>query len=138
MPTVKGHRILIVVTAVLVVLLIAGCGSGTELANAGSPTSPPPTVDLTTAPEEPTAPVVGATVEPATTVQPATTNEPGVTVQPVKTNESGVTVEPVTTDKPPTAPVPTPDLTSIEALLSGIDGDLGDDAGAAASEGSPQ
>ena len=126
MPTVKGQRILIVITAVLVALLIAGCGSGTELANAGSPTSPPPAVDLTTAPEEPTAPVVGATVEP------------GVTVQPVKTNEPGVTVEPVTTDKPPTAPVPTPDLTSIEALLSGIDGDLGDDAGAAAYEGSPQ
>ena len=126
MPTVNNHRILTVITAALVVVLIAGCANRTELADAGSPISPPPTVDVTTAPEEPTAPVVGATVEPATTVQPATTNEPGVTV------------EPATTDKPPTAPVPTPDLTSIEALLSGIDGDLGDDAGAAASEGSPQ
>ena len=126
MPTVNNHRILTGITAVLVVVLIAGCANRTELADAGSPISPPPTVDVTTAPEEPTAPVVGATVEPATTVQPATTSEPGVTV------------EPATTDKPPTAPVPTPDLTSIEALLSGIDGDLGDDAGAAASEGSPQ
>lgn len=126
MPTVNNHRILTVITAALVVVLIAGCANRTELADAGSPISPPPTVDVTTAPEEPTAPVVGATVEPATTVQPATTSEPGVTV------------EPATTDKPPTAPVPTPDLTSIEALLSGIDGDLGDDAGAAASEGSPQ
>ena len=126
MPTVNNHRILTGITAVLVVVLIAGCANRTELADAGSPISPPPTVDVTTPPEEPTAPVVGATVEPATTVQPATTSEPGVTV------------EPATTDKPPTAPVPTPDLTSIEALLSGIDGDLGDDAGAAASEGSPQ
>ena len=132
MPTVNNHRILTVITAALVVVLIAGCANRTELADAGSPTSPPPTVDVTTAPEEPTAPVVGATVEPATTVEPA------ATVQPATTSEPGVTVEPATTDKPPTAPVPTPDLTSIEALLSGIDGDLGDDAGAAASEGSPQ
>ena len=125
MRTVKSHRILTVISAALVVMLIAGCGRRAEVPNAGSPTSPPPTVDVTTAPELPTGPLVKATVEPVMT------DERGATAEPTAIAQPGAT-------QPGTTPGPTPDLASIEALLSGIDGDLGDDADAAASEGSPQ
>ena len=124
MRTVKGHRILTVVSAALAVVLIAGCGRRGEVPNAGSPTSPS-TIDGTFAPELPTGPLVKATVEPVMT------DERGATAEPTAIAQPGAT-------QPGTTPGPTPDFASIEALLSGIDGDLGDDAGAAASEGSPQ
>lgn len=128
MRTDKGHRILTVISAALVVVLIAGCGRRAEVPNAGSPTSPS-TVDVTSATEPPTGPLVGGTVAPETTDEPGAT---AATAEVATTPGSGATAQPNTT------PVPTPDFASIEALLSGIDGDLGDDASAASYEGSPQ
>lgn len=122
MRTVNSHRTHLVISAALVVLVVAGCGRRAEVPNAGSPTSPS-TVDATSAPQLPAGALVGATGEPVATDEPATTAEPS---------------EPAATAQPGTTPVPTPDFASIEALLSGIDGDLGDDASAASYEGSPQ
>lgn len=119
MRTDNSHRILTVISAALVVLLIAGCGRRAEVPITGSPTSPS-TVDVTTVPETRAEPGASSTVEPVATDQP------------------GATAEPATTAQPGTTPVPTPDFAPIEVLLSGIDGDLGDDASAASHEGSPQ
>lgn len=119
MRTVNSHRILFVISAALAVVLIAGCGRRAEVPNVGSPTSPS-TVDASSAPESSIAPLASSTVEPLATDGSAATAEPGATARPT------------------TTPVPTPDFASIEALLSGLDGDLGDDASAAAFEGSPQ
>ena len=120
MRTIKVNRLLALVIATLVVLVIAGCGRRADLGVANSPPAATFAVLVSASSQASSEPFADATPPPGETAEPAASAEPAATA------------------RPNTTPGPTPDLASIEALLSGIDGDLGDDAGAAASEGSPQ
>ena len=115
MRTTTRHRILIVISAALVVVVLAGCGRRVDLAGPDGPS--------------PSSVTVGATSLPGQASQPAPAS-------PDPTSSPGAEASPSTA--PTDTPIPSPDLASIEALLSGIDTDLGDDAAAAANEGNPQ
>ena len=119
MRTIKVNRLLALVIATLVVLVIAGCGRRADLGVANSPPAATFAVLVSASSQASSEPFADATPPPGETAEPTAIAQPGAT-------------------QPGTTPGPTPDFASIEALLSGIDGDLGDDAGAAASEGSPQ
>ncbi|MEO8207779.1 MAG: hypothetical protein ABI598_01995 [Chloroflexota bacterium] len=109
----------LLITALAAVLLTTGCGRRAQQTDAGTGTLASPPAQQTQLASAP--PTLAPTVAPAT-------SEP----------TDAATSQPARTAIPASTPVPTPDLASIEALLSGISGDLNADATADNDEGTPQ
>lgn len=111
-------RILTVTGVVLLVAVVAaGCGRRAQLADVGSQ----------------------ATLRPTTTTIPETPAPPEVTTSPAPAEPApSASAELVASPTPNATPVASPDLASIEALISGLDSDLANDATADTDEGSPQ
>lgn len=98
----------VMLLALCMATVATGCGRRAPLLDAGDASSPNAAVPTFVAPDGPSG---------SSDVSPDAT--------PVASPTTGT-------------PVPTPDLTSIEALLAGIDADLKADATATTDEGSPQ
>lgn len=115
MQTLGGRRIsgtgIAFVLTLALTLVIAGCGRSGHAVDAGA------------APVAPAA--VAAT--PVAALATPTRTELGAATPPA-TSALGLTA----------TPVPTPDFPAIDALISGINADLGADATADTDEGSPQ
>lgn len=107
----RARRLTLTGAAVLLTLVIAGCGRSGQAIDAGA------------------APVVPASAASGPIAALAT---------PTPTELAAATPAATPTPGPTATPVPTPDFPAIEALISGINADLGADATADTDEGSPQ
>ncbi|MEO8463423.1 MAG: hypothetical protein ABI555_09430 [Chloroflexota bacterium] len=126
MRTPKLNRTLLVIVAVLIAaIVVANCGRTSQQVGDVS------------------APALSSSTQHATPVTEAPATEGPATVAPRATDSNGLAAAPgpggpapAAAAAPTSTPISTPDLTSIEALLSGINTDLGADASADTNEGS--
>ncbi len=122
MHTRRGHTIVALAGALLLVALVTtGCGRRPSQTETGAAQAPSPAIAVASSPAP--AGTLPATIAPA--ADP--TGSPSVT-----------TATPAAVAPAAGTPVPTPDLVSIQDLLTQIDNDLNADASAGTSEGSPQ
>jgi hypothetical protein len=122
MHTRRARTILALAGALLLVALVAtGCGRRPSQPATGAAQAPSPAIGVASSPA------------PAGTVPAAIAPAADPTGSPPVTAATPAAVAPAAR-----TPVPTPDLVSIQDLLTQIDHDLNADASAGTSEGSPQ
>lgn len=111
------HRILTVTGVVLLVAVVAaGCGRRAQLADVGSQAT------------------LGPTTTTLSEIRATEVTTPPAPAEPAPSASAELVVSPT----PTATPVASPDLASIEALISGLDSDLANDATADTDEGNPQ